>query len=150
MFVLSAPSWRLRKPKPRKKCPDRLIMALDLRPSSRLHDIKLPIIKLLGLMHHDTRHLSISGLSGLSSDLYQPILVATPRTNPSSLEGLRKWKKINITMSHLSGRRAWWSGWCPASNHPQEGRLGSRRTVTLWGGTYAPSRFGCSCLGFGS
>jgi hypothetical protein len=61
-----------KKPRPRKKFPDRLIMALDLQPSSRLHGIRLPIIKhqdikLLGLMHHDTRHLSISGLS---SDLY--------------------------------------------------------------------------------
>jgi hypothetical protein len=46
--------------------------ALDLRPNSRLHGIRLPIIryqdiKILGLMHHDTKHLSISGLS---SDLY--------------------------------------------------------------------------------
>jgi hypothetical protein len=99
---------KLKKPRPRKKCPDRLIMALDLRPSFRLHGIRLPIIKhqdikLLGLMHHDTRQLSISGLS---SDLYQPITVAPPRTNPSSLEGLRRWKKISTTVSHLFGCRA--------------------------------------------
>jgi hypothetical protein len=149
---LSAPSWKLRKPRPRKKCPDRPIMALDLWPSFRLHGIQfLGIkhldIKHLGLIHHDTRHLSISGLN---SDLYQPITVATSRTNPSSLEGLRRWKKINITVSHLSGCRAWWSGWCLASNHPLEGRLGSRRMVTPWGGTDAPSKFRCSCLGFGS
>jgi len=54
-------------------------------------------------MHHDTRYLSISGLS---SDLYQPITMATPRTNPSSLEGLKRWKKSNTSMSHLSGCRA--------------------------------------------
>jgi hypothetical protein len=153
MFVLSAPFWKHRRPRPRKKCPDKLIMALDLRPSIRRNGIRLLInkpqdIKLLGLMHHDTRHLSISGLS---SDLYQPITVATPRINPSSLEGLRRWKKDNTTVNHLSGCRAWWSGWwSPASNHPQKGRLGSRRTDTPWGGTNAPSRFRCSCLGFGS
>jgi hypothetical protein len=151
MFVLSAPSWKHRKPRPRKKCPNRLIMAPDIWPSFRLYGIRLLIIKhqdikLLGLKHHDTRHLSISGLS---RDFCRPITVATPRTNPSSLKGLRRWKKSNTTMSHLSGCRAWWSGWCPTSNHPQEGRLGSRRTVTPLGGTDVPSKFGCSCLGYG-
>jgi hypothetical protein len=73
-------------------------MALDLRSSFRLHGIKL-----LDLMHHDTRYL---GISGLNSDLYQPITMANPRTNPSSLEGLRRWKKINTTVSHLSECRA--------------------------------------------
>jgi len=87
MFILSAPSWRLRKPRPRKRCPDRLIMALYLQPNSRFNGIRLPIIryqdiKVLGLMHHDTKHLR--------SDLYQPILMAPPRTNPSSLEGERR------------------------------------------------------------
>jgi hypothetical protein len=67
-------------------------MVLDLRPSSRLHGIKPHTInhqdiKLLSLMYHDTRHLSISGLS---NDLYLPITVATPRTNPSNLGGLRR------------------------------------------------------------
>jgi hypothetical protein len=67
-------------------------MELDLRPNSRLHGIrphtiKHQDIKLLGLMHHDTRHLSISGLS---NDLYLPITVATPRINPSNLGGLRR------------------------------------------------------------
>jgi hypothetical protein len=38
-------------------------------------------------MDHDTRHPSISGLS---KDLYLPITVATPRTNPSNLGGLRR------------------------------------------------------------
>jgi hypothetical protein len=153
MFIFSAPSWKLRKPRPRKKCPNRLIMALDQWPSIRLHGIRTLIIqhqdiKLLGLMHHDTRHLSIRGLS---SGLYQPIIVALQRSNLSSLEGIRRWKKSYTTVSHLSGCRAWWSGWwSPASNHPQEGRLGSRRIVTPWGGTDAPSRFRCSCLGFGS
>jgi hypothetical protein len=53
---------KAQKAKPRMKCPDRLIVAPDIWPSFRLHGIKL-----LGLKHHDTRHLSISGLS---SDLY--------------------------------------------------------------------------------
>jgi hypothetical protein len=75
MFGLSAPSSKLRKPRLRKKCPYRLIMALDLWPSFRLHGIRQHTIKLLGLMHHDTRHLSISGLS---HDLYLPSTVATP------------------------------------------------------------------------
>jgi hypothetical protein len=80
-------------------------MALDLWPSFRLHGIKLLIIKhqdikLLGLKHRDTKHLSINSLN---SDLNQPITVATPRTNPSNLEGLRRWKKISTTVSHLSG-----------------------------------------------
>jgi hypothetical protein len=30
MFVFSAPSWKHKRPKPRKKCPNKLIMALDL------------------------------------------------------------------------------------------------------------------------
>jgi hypothetical protein len=149
MFVLSDPSWKLRKPRPRKKCPNRLIMALDLLPSFRLHGIRLLIIKhqdikLLGLMHHDTR------IKGIGSNLSQAITVATPRSNPSSLEGLRRWKKISTTVSHLFGCKVWWIGWCPANNHPQEGRLGLRRAVTPWGGTDTPSRLGCSCLGFGS
>jgi hypothetical protein len=101
----------------RKKCPDKLIMALDLRPSIRIRGIrhltklhggkhqgiKLLNIKLLGLVHLGSRHLSISGLS---SDLYQQIIVAPQRPNPSSLEGLRRWKKINTSVSHLSGCRA--------------------------------------------
>jgi len=44
-------------------------------------------IKLLGLMLLGFRHLSINGLT---SDLYQPITVAPPRTNPSSLGSLRR------------------------------------------------------------
>jgi hypothetical protein len=164
MFVRSAPFWKHRKPRPRKKCPDKLIMALDLRPSIRIRGIrhltklhggkhqgiKLLNIKLLGLVHLGSRHLSISGLS---SDLYQPITGAPQRPNPSSLEGLRRWKKINTSMSHLSGCRAWWSGWIskwrPTSNHPLEGRLGSRRTGTPWRGTDVPSRSWYLCLGFG-
>jgi hypothetical protein len=83
-------------------------MAPDLRSNIKLHGIKLLIIKhldikLLGLMHRDTMHLNISGLS---SDLYQLITVVTPSTNPSNLEGLRRWKKISTTVSHLSGCRA--------------------------------------------
>lgn len=161
MSVHNAPSWEHRKPRPRKKCPYRLIMALDLWPNIRLHGIRLHIkfhgIKLLnttllGFMHHDIKYLSISDLS---SNLYLPITVAAPRSNPSTLKGRRRWKIISTTESHLFGCRAWWSGWgnkwIPASNHLQEGRIGSRRTraVTPWGGTDALSKSRCSCLGFG-
>jgi hypothetical protein len=38
--------------------------------------------------------------------LYQPIIVAPQRPNLSNLEGLRRWKKINTTVSHPSGCRA--------------------------------------------
>jgi hypothetical protein len=90
MYILSAPFSRLRKPRPGKKFLDKQIMALDLWPSGiRFPIIKHQDIKLLGLMHHDTRYLSTSGLS---SGLYQPITVATQRTNSSSLGGLRRWK----------------------------------------------------------
>jgi len=101
MFTISALSWKHKMPKPRKKCPDKLIMALDLRLSIGLHGIR-----------HLTKHQGISikplGLillsnNGLSSGLYQPITVAPTRANPSSLEGLRKWKKSNTPMSLLSG-----------------------------------------------
>jgi hypothetical protein len=144
MFRLCALSWKLKRPKPRKKHPDKLIMALDLRLSIRLIGIRHPIkyhgdkyqgisIKPLGLM--------LLGISGLSSGLYQPITEALTRANPSIWEGL----KSNTPMSLLSGCKTWWSWWCTlVSNHPLEGRLGLRR------GTDAPSRFGCSCLGFGS
>jgi hypothetical protein len=30
MFALSAPFWKHKRPKLRKKCPDKLVMALDL------------------------------------------------------------------------------------------------------------------------
>lgn len=159
MFVLSAPFWKHRKPRSRKKCHDKQIMALDLKPNIKLRGIrhltmlhggkhqgiKLLNIKLLGLMHLGSRYLSNSGLS---SDLYQSIIVAPQRPN------LRRWKKINTTVRHLSRCRAWWSGWVSkwslANNHPQEGKFGSRRTVTPWGATDAPSGYRCSCLGFGS
>jgi hypothetical protein len=55
-----------------------------------------------------TRHLNISDLS---YDLYLPITVANPRSNPSTLKGRRRWKMINTTESHLCGYKAWWSGW---------------------------------------
>jgi hypothetical protein len=149
MFDPSALSWKHRKPKPRKKCPDKLIMALDLQLSIRLHGIRHLTkhqginIKPLGLM--------LLSISSLSNGLYQPITMAPTRANPSSLEGLRRWEKSNTPVSLPSGCKTWWSGWCsPASNHPMEGRLGSRRIVTPWWGTDAPRSFGCSCLGFSS
>jgi hypothetical protein len=148
MFILSAPS--LKHKRPRKKCPDKLIMALDLRPNIRLHGIRplikyhgdrhqgIKLIKVLGLMHLGSNYLSISGLcSGLHRS--------------STLEGHRRWKRINTTMSHLSRCRIRWSGWwCHTNNHPQEGRLGSRKATTPWGETDAPSRIRSLCLGFGS
>jgi hypothetical protein len=73
MFGLSAPSWKLKRPKPRKKRPDKLIIALDLWLSIRLLGIRHPIkyhgdknqginIKPLGFM--------LLSISGLSSGLY--------------------------------------------------------------------------------
>jgi len=109
---LSAPFSKHKKRRSRKKCPDKQITAQDLWPSIRLlimlHGIKYqgirPLnIKPLGLMHHGTRHLSISGLS---SDLYLPIIVANPRSNPSTLKGRRRWKMINTAGSHLFGFKA--------------------------------------------
>jgi hypothetical protein len=73
-----------------------------------LHGIKHQGISLLnikpfGLMYHGTRHLSISGLS---SSLYLPIIVANLRPNPSTLKGRRRWKMINTAGSHLFGCKA--------------------------------------------
>jgi hypothetical protein len=103
----SAPSLKHKKRRPRKKCPDQLIMALDRWPSIRIHGIRHPTkllnIKLFGLMHLGTRHLSISDLN---NDLYLPITVA----NPSTCKGRRRWKMINTSVSHLFGCKAWWSG----------------------------------------
>jgi hypothetical protein len=150
MFGLRAPSWKLKRPNPRKKRPDKLIMALDLRLSIKLFGIKNPI------KYHGDKHLGISikpldlmllSISGLSSGLYQPITMALTRANPSIWEGL----KSNTPVSLLSECRTWWNGWCSlVSNHPLEGRLGLRRAITPRRGTDAPSRFRCSCLGFGS
>jgi hypothetical protein len=145
MFGLSAPSWKLKRSKTRKKRPDKFIMALDMRLSIRLLGIRHPI------KYHGDKHQGISikplGLMLLSSGLYQPIIVAPPVANPSNWEGL----KSNTSVSLLSGCRTWWSGWCSlVINHPLEGRLGLRRAVTPGRGTDTPGRFGCSCLGFGS
>jgi hypothetical protein len=54
-------------------------------------------------MLHCTRLLSISGLS---SDLYLPIMVANPRTNPSTLKGHKKKKMIYAIGSHQFGCKA--------------------------------------------
>jgi hypothetical protein len=113
----SAPFLKHKKQRSRKKCPDKQIIAQDLWPSIRLHGTRLLImlheikhqgirllnIKPLGLMHHDTRHLSISGLS---SDLFLPIIVANLRPNPSTLKGRKRWKMINTARSHLFGCKA--------------------------------------------
>jgi len=63
--------------------------------------IRLLNIKLLSLMHHDTRDLSISDLS---RDLYLPITVANPRSNPSTLKGHRRWKMINKRSTYLDAK----------------------------------------------
>jgi hypothetical protein len=95
---------KAQKAKTKKEVPDKLIMALDLRPNIKLHGIrhlikyhgdkhqgiKLINIKHLGLMLLGSRYLSISGLS---NGLHRP----------STLE--KRWKRINTTMSHLSGCR---------------------------------------------
>jgi hypothetical protein len=113
----SAPFLKHKKQRSRKKCPDKQITAQDLWPSIKLHGIGLVImlhgikhqgirllnIKTLGLMHHSTRHLSIRGLS---SDLYLPIIVANPRSNPTTLKSRRRWKMINTAWSHLFGCKA--------------------------------------------
>jgi hypothetical protein len=114
MFDPSAPFLKNKKQRSRKKCPDKQVITQDLWPNIRLHGIRLLImlygikhqgirllnIKPLGLMHHGTRHLSISGLS---NDLYLPIIVANPRPNPSTLKGRRRWKMINTAWSYLFG-----------------------------------------------
>jgi hypothetical protein len=73
MFGLSAPSWKLKTLKPRKKRPDKLIMAQDLWLSIRLLGIRHPI------KYHGDKHQGISikplglmllSISGLSSGLY--------------------------------------------------------------------------------
>jgi hypothetical protein len=85
-------------------------MELDLQPCIRLYGIRHLTkhhedkhqginIKNLGLILLGFRHPSISDLS---SDLYKPITVATSRTNPGKLEGLRRLKKVNTTVNHLS------------------------------------------------
>jgi hypothetical protein len=96
----SAPSSKLREKRSRKKFPDKQITTQDLWPSNRLHGIriltrlygiKLQGIRLLinphdiktqGIMPQGARLLSTSGLS---NDLYLPIIVANPSsTNPST------------------------------------------------------------------
>jgi hypothetical protein len=55
-------------------------------------------IKLLGLMHHGTWHLSISGLS---NNLYLPITVANPRSNPSTVEDDQYYREPPIWMQSM-------------------------------------------------
>jgi hypothetical protein len=148
IYGLSAPSWKHKRPKPRKKCLDKLSIALYLQLSIRLLGIRHPI------KHHGDKHQDISSkplgfmllrVSSLNSGLYQPIRVVLTRANLGNWEGL----KSNTPVSLLFGCKRWWSGWCSlVSNHLLEGKLGLRRTVTPGGGTDAPSRFECSCLGF--
>jgi len=114
MYGLSAPSWKHKRPKPRKKCLDKLSMALYLQFS----------IRLLGIRHHGDKHQDISSkplglmllsISGLNSGLYQPIRVALTRANPGIWEGL----KSNTSVSLLFGCKTWWSGWYSlVSHHP--------------------------------
>jgi hypothetical protein len=104
----SAPFLKHKKQRSRKKCPDKQIMAQDLWPSvrlhgirvlTRLHGIKLHVIKLQG-----TRRLSINGLS---IDLFLPIIVVNPSsTNPSIPKSRRRWKMIYAARSHQFGCKA--------------------------------------------
>jgi hypothetical protein len=112
MFDPSAPFLKHKKQRSRKKCPNKEMMAQDLWPRIMLlimlygikhQGINLLNILHLGLMHNGTRHLSISGLS---SDLYLPIIVANPKPNPSTLKGPKRWKMINTAWSHLFGCKA--------------------------------------------
>jgi hypothetical protein len=103
-----APSSKLKDQRLRKKCQDMPITTQDLWPSIRLHGIRLLIklngiklqgirlfnIKPLGIMLHGPRLFSISGLS---RDLFLPIIVANPRP----LKSRRRMRMINTTMSYL-------------------------------------------------
>jgi hypothetical protein len=122
MSDTNAPFSKIRKQRSRKKCPDKQIKAQDLWPSIGLHGIRLLIrlhgiklqnlrplnikshgIKTQGIMPHDARLLNISGLS---RDLFLPIIVANPRpTNPGTSKSRRRWRMINTTGSHLFGCR---------------------------------------------
>jgi hypothetical protein len=52
----SAPSLKHKRRRPRKKCPDKLIMAQDLWPNIRLHGIR-HFTKLLGGKHQGIKFL---------------------------------------------------------------------------------------------
>jgi hypothetical protein len=127
MFDPSAPFSKHKKQRSRKKCPDKQITAQDLWPSirhnffwilTRLHGIKLQGIRLLikphgiktpGIMPKGAR---LHSISGLSRDLFLPIIVANPSsTNPSISKSHRRWKMIYTAGSHLFGCKAWCCGW---------------------------------------
>jgi hypothetical protein len=114
IYGLSVPSWKHNGPKPRKKCVDKLSMALYLQLSIRLLGIRHPIRH--PIKHHGDKHQDISSkplgfmllsVSGLNSGLYQPIRVALTRANLGNWEGL----KSNTPVSLLFGCKTWWSGW---------------------------------------
>jgi len=112
----NAPFSKLRKQSSRKKCPDKQIIAQDHWPNIRLHGIRLhginlqslrPLnikshgIKTQGIMPLSARLLNISGLS---RDLFLPIIVANPRhTNPGTSKSSKRWRLINTIGSHLFG-----------------------------------------------
>jgi hypothetical protein len=122
MFDPNAPSSKLREQRSRKKCPNKQITAQDLWPSIRLHGIRILIrlhgiklqgirllikphgIKTPGIMPQGSRLLRISGLS---RDLFLPIIVANPSsTNLSISKSRRRWKMIYTAGSHLFGCKA--------------------------------------------
>jgi hypothetical protein len=72
----SVPFSRLREQRSRKKFPDKEISTQDLWPSIKIHGIKLPSIKLQGIMPHGAR---LPSISDLSRDLFLPIRVSNPR-----------------------------------------------------------------------
>jgi hypothetical protein len=108
MFGLSAPSWKHKRPKPKRKRPNKLIMALDLWLSIRLpgirHLIKYHGDKLQGIGIKPLGPILLS-IRGLSGGLYQPITEALTRANPNIWEG----PKSNTSVSLLSGSKTWWS-----------------------------------------
>jgi hypothetical protein len=108
---------KAQRAKVKKEVSDKKIMAQDLYPSIRLHGIRILTklhgiklqgirllikphgIKTLGIMPESARLLNISGLS---RDLFLPIIVANPSsTNPSISKSHRRWKVIYTAGSHL-------------------------------------------------
>jgi hypothetical protein len=113
----SAPFLKHRKKRSRKKCQDKQIMAQDLWPNIRFHDIKV-LTRLNGIKLHGIRLLikphgiKLQGskrlsINGLNKDLFLPIIVANPSsTNPSIPKSHRRWKMIYTVGSHRFGCKA--------------------------------------------
>jgi hypothetical protein len=105
-----APSSKLREQRSRNKCPGKQIIAQDLwLHGIRLHGIRIQGIRLYGIetqgiMPHSAK---LPNISGLSRDLFLPIIVANPRpTNLGTLKSCRRMTMINTTRSYLFGCKA--------------------------------------------